>query len=127
MKNTQSKKKSLISRLFSKKETPVVTPVVLPNYKKYVTVKIIDDADETITGTLGITIERRHELYEITKTALVNENITTILAEVSKDVTHPNELAFVCFLVGHRIGKRDNDPFRGIIGAIIRGTEHGED
>ena len=123
MKYTQSKKKSLISRLFSKKETPVV----LPDYKEYVTVKIIDDESETITGTLGISDERRHELYEITKTALVNENITTILAEVSKDVTHPNELAFVCFLVGHRVGRGDNDPFRGIIGAIIRGTEHGED
>lgn len=123
MKNTQSKKKNLISRLFSKKETPVV----LPDYKEYVTVKIIDDEDETITGTLGISDERRHELYEITKTALVNENITTVLAEVSKDVTHPNELAFVCFLVGHRVGRGDNDPFRGIIGAIIRGTQHGED
>lgn len=123
MKYTQSKKKNLISRLFSKKETPVV----LPNYKEYVTVKIIDDEDETITGTLGISDERRNELYEITKTALVNENITTILSDVSQHVTHPNELAFVSFLVGHRIGKGDNDPFRGIIGAIIRGTQHGED
>lgn len=123
MKYTQSKKKNLISRLFSKKETPAV----LPNYKEYVTVKIIDDESETITGTLGISDERRHELYEITKTALVNENITTILSDVSQHVTHPNELAFVSFLVGHRIGKGDNDPFRGIIGAIIRGTQHGED
>lgn len=123
MKYTQSKKKNLISRLFSKKDTPVV----LPNYKEYVTVKIIDDESETITGTLGISDERRHELYEITKTALVNENITTILSDVSQHVTHPNELAFVSFLVGHRIGKGDNDPFRGIIGAIIRGTQHGED
>jgi len=123
MKNTQSKKKNLISQLFSKKETPVV----LPDYKEYVTVKIIDDENETITGTLGISDERRHELYEITKTALVNENISTILAEVSKDVTHPNELAFVCFLVGHKVSIGDNDPFRGIIGAIIRGTQYGED
>ena len=123
MKYTQSKKKNLISRLFNKKETPVV----LPDYKEYVTVKIIDDESETITGTLGISDERRHELYEITKTALVNENITTILSDVSQHVTHPNELAFVCFLVGHRVGRGDNDPFRGIIGAIIRGTQHGED
>jgi len=123
MKNTQSKKKNLISQLFSKKETPVT----LPDYKEYVTVKIIDDESETITGTLGISDERRNELYEITKSALVNETITTVLAEVSKDVTHPNELAFVSFLVGHRVGRGDNDPFRGIIGAIIRGTQHGED
>ena len=123
MKNTQSKKKNLISQLFSKKETPVV----LPDYKEYLTVKIINDDDESITGTLGISDERRNELYEITKTALVNETITTVLAEVSKYVTHPNELAFVCFLVGHRVGRGDNDPFRGIIGAIIRGTQHGED
>lgn len=123
MKNTQSKKKNLISQLFSKKETSVV----LPDYKEYVTVKIIDDENETISGTLGISDERKNELYEITKTALVNENITTILAEVSKDVTHPNELAFVCFLVGHNLGRGNNDPFRGIIGAIIRGTQHGED
>lgn len=123
MKNAQSKKKNLISQLFSKEDTPVV----LPNYKEYVTVKIIDDESETITGTLGISDERRNELYEITKSALVNETITTVLAEVSKNVTHPNELAFVSFLVGHRIGKNDNDPFRGIIGAIIKGTQHGED
>lgn len=123
MKNTQSKKKNLISQLFSKKETPVT----LPDYKDYVTVKIIDDENETITGALGISDERRAELYEITKTALVNENITEILVDVSKYVTHPNELAFVSFLIGHRIGRGDNDPFRGIIGAIIRGTQHGED
>lgn len=122
-KKLQSKKKNWISQLFSKRETPVV----LPDYQDYLTVKIIDDADETITGTLGITIERKKELYEITKSACVNENITTILVEASKNVTHPNELAFVCFLVGHRLGKEENDPFRGIIGAIIRGTKHGED
>ena len=123
MKNTQSKKKTWISQLFSKKETPVT----LPNYQDYLTVKIIDDEDESITGTLGITDKRKNELYEITKTALVNENITLILAEASKYVTHPNELAFVSFLIGHKIGKNDHDPFRGIIGAIIRGTQHGED
>jgi methyl coenzyme M reductase subunit C-like uncharacterized protein (methanogenesis marker protein 7) len=122
-KKSQSEKKSWISQLFSKKETPIV----LPDYQDYLTVKIIDDADETITGTLGITLERKKELYEITKSACVNENITKILVEASKNVTHPNELAFVCFLVGHRLGKEENDPFRGIIGAIIRGTEHGED
>lgn len=123
MKNTQSKKKTWISQLFSKKETPVV----LPDYKEYVTIKIINDEDESIAGTLGISEERKNELYEITKTALVNENITLILAEASKYVTHPNELAFVSFLIGHKIGKNDHDPFRGIIGAIIRGTQHGED
>ena len=123
MKNTQSKKKTWISQLFSKKETPVT----LPNYQDYLTVKIIDDESESITGTLGITDERKNELYEITKTALVNENITLILAEASKYVTHPNERAFVSFLIGHKIGKNDHDPFRGIIGAIIRGTQHGED
>jgi hypothetical protein len=109
--------------LFSKKETPVV----LPNYQDYLTVKIIDDADETITGTLGITTERRNELYEIVKSAYSNENITKILVDVSKHVTHPNELAFVSFLVGNKLGKEANDPFRGVIGAIIRGTQHGED
>lgn len=123
MKNTQSKKKTWISQLFSKKETPVT----LPNYQDYLTVKIIDDESESITGTLGITDKRKNELYEITKTALVNENITLILAEASKYATHPNELAFVSFLIGHRVGRGDNDPFRGIIGAIIRGTQHGED
>ena len=122
-KKSQLKKKNWISQLFSKKETPIV----LLDYQDYLTVKIIDDADETITGTLGITPERKEELYEITKSACVNENITKILVEASKNVTHPNELAFVCFLVGHRLGKEENDPFRGIIGAIIRGTEHGED
>ena len=123
MKNTQSQKKTWISQLFSKKETPVV----LPNYQDYLTVKIIDDADETITGTLGITTERRNELYEIVKSAYSNENITKILVDVSKHVTHPNELAFVSFLVGNKLGKEVNDPFRGVIGAIIRGTQHGED
>ena len=123
MKYTQSKKKTWISQLFSKKETPVV----LPNYKDYLTVKIIDDADESITGTLGITPERRDALYEIVKLAYSNENITKILVNVSEQVTHPNELAFACFLVGHKLGKNDHDPFRGIIGAIIRGTQHGED
>ena len=122
-KKSQSEKKSWISQLFSKKETPIV----LPDYQDYLTVKIIDDADETITGTLGITLERKKELYEITKSACVNENITKILVEASKNVTHPNELAFVCFLVGHRLGKEENDPFRGIIGAIIRDTQRGED
>ena len=122
-KKLQSKKKNWISQLFSKRETPVV----LPDYQDYLTVKIIDDADETITGTLGITIERKKELYEITKSACVNENITTILVEASKNVTHPNELAFVSFLVGNKLGKEANDPFRGVIGAIIRGTQHGED
>ena len=122
-KKSQSEKKSWISQLFSKKETPIV----LPDYQDYLTVKIIDDADETITGTLGITLERKKELYEITKSACDNENITKILVEASKNVTHPNELAFVCFLVGHRLGKEENDPFRGIIGAIIRDTQRGED
>jgi hypothetical protein len=122
-KKLQSKKKNWISQLFSKKETPVT----LPNYQDYLTVKIIDDADETITGTLGITTERRNELYEIVKSAYSNENITKILVDVSKHVTHPNELAFVSFLVGNKLGKEANDPFRGIIGAIIRGTQHGED
>jgi len=88
--------------LFSKKETPVV----LPNYQDYLTVKIIDDADETITGTLGITTERRNELYEIVKSAYSNENITKILVDVSKHVTHPNELAFVSFLVGINLVKK---------------------
>ena len=122
-KKSQSKKKSWISQLFSKKETPIV----LPDYQDYLTVKIIDDADDTITGTLGITPERKSELYAITKTACAQESITNILAEASKDVRHPNELAFVCFLVGHRLGKEENDPFRGIIGAIIRDTQRGED
>ena len=122
-KKSQSKKKNWISQLFSKKETPVV----LPNYQDYLTVKIIDDTDETITGTLGITPERRNELYEIVKSAYSNENITKILVDVSKHVTHPNELAFVSFLVGNKLGKEANDPFRGVIGAIIRGTQHGED
>ena len=72
MKNTQSKKKTWISQLFSKKETPVV----LSDYKEYVTVKIINDEDESIAGTLGISEERKNELYEITKTALINENVT---------------------------------------------------
>jgi|688.fasta_scaffold552187_3 hypothetical protein len=122
-KKLQSKKKNWISQLFSKKETPVT----LPDYQDYLTVKIIDDADDTITGTLGITPERKSELYAITKTACANESITNILAEASKGVTHPNELAFVCFLVGHRLGKEENDPFKGIIGAIMRGTQNGED
>jgi len=122
-KKSQSKKKSWISQLFSKKETTIV----LPNYENYLTVKIIDDADDTITGTLGITPERKSELYAITRTACANESITNILAEASKGVTHPNELAFVCFLVGHRLGKEENDPFKGIIGAIMRGTQNGED
>lgn len=123
MKNTQLKKKNLISQLFSKKEI-VVT---LPDYKDCVTVKIIDDENETVTGALGISDERRVELYEITQTALVNENISEILAKASKHVTHPNELAFVSFLIGYKLAKDSDNPFRGIIGAIIRGTQHGED
>ena len=121
-KKLQSKKKNWISQLFSKRETPIV----LPDYQDYLTVKIIDDADETITGTLGITIERKKELYEITKSACVNENITTILVEASKNVTHPNELAFVCFLVGFKLGKEEADPFQSIIGAIIK-RNNGQD
>lgn len=123
-KKSQLKKKSWISQLFSKKEE---TTLFLPDYQDYLKVKIIDDADDTITGTLGITPKRKSELYAITKTACAQESITNILVEASKNVTHPNELAFVCFLVGHRLGKEENDPFRGIIGAIMRNTQHGED
>ena len=119
MKNTQSKKKNLISQLFTKKETPVV----LPDYKEYLTVKIINDDDESITGTLGITDERKKELYALTKDGIENsENITSIFTDISTQITHPNELAFVCFLVGFKLGKEEADPFQSIIGAIIKGN-----
>ena len=122
-KKLQSKKKSWISQLFSKKETPVV----LPNYQDYLTVKIIDDNNESITGTLGITDERKKELYALTKNSIENsDNITSILTDISKQITHPNELAFVCFLVGFKLGKEETDPLQGIIGAIIK-RNNGED
>jgi hypothetical protein len=118
-KKLQNIKKWIYQKL-SKKKT-------LPQSNQNLKVLIIDDADETITGTLGITPERKNELYAITKTACDQESITNILAEASIHVKHPNELAFVCFLVGHKLGKGEIDPYKGIIRAILRGTQHGED
>jgi len=122
MKNTQSKKKSLISQLFSKKSE------TLPDYSEYLKVKIINDTDTTISSTLGITDERKNELYDIVKNlTFETENITEMLVKASELAKHPNELSFVSFLIGYRLAKESGDPFRGIIGAIIRGTQHGED
>ena len=111
--------KNWIYQKFSNKKT-------IQESNQNLKVLIIDDADKTITGTLGITPERRDELYAIVKKAYVSDNITNILTEVSEHVKHPNELAFVCFLIGHKLGEEQNDPFKGIIGAIIRNTQRGE-
>lgn len=83
-------------------------------------VKIVSNDPEASNGEmLGITRERFEELIKFIGSAFDNHknNPIAIIAEVSKEVVHPNELAFISFAIGNWEAKLKN-PFYGLVAAI---------
>lgn len=79
----------------------------LPNYKDLVRVLVINDNENTITGTLGITEERSEILDKLIKDQFKGEkrNITDMMVQISNEVVHPNELAYCIFNIGTTVGR----------------------
>jgi hypothetical protein len=78
----------------------------------------IDPDADTIHASLGIVNDRIQRLVDYCKQetermAKENEgayNAATVMANVSKLCKHPNELAMVCFILGHKVGKESENP-----------------
>ena len=79
----------------------------LPNYKDLVRVLVINDNENTITGTLGITEERSEILDKLIKNQFegTERTITDMMVQISSEVVHPNELAYCVFNIGATIGR----------------------
>ena len=119
MKKKLQNMKKWIYQLFSKEKT-------LPQSNQDLRVLIIDDEADTISGVLGITESRRDHLYELIKLAYKNDNISKILTNISGVVNHPNELAFVCYMIGSRVERDSSNPMFKIMG-ILGSKFDGED
>ena len=111
--------KKWIYQKLSKKKT-------LPQSTQNLRVLIIDDEADTISGVLGITDSRREHLCELIKLAYKNDSISKILNNISGVVNHPNELAFVCYMIGSRVERDLSNPMLKIMG-IIDSKFNGED
>ena len=64
-------------------------------------VREIQPDGQTVAESLGITPERADELCTMVATETEYANvISTIISNVSKECVHPNEVAYVSFVVG---------------------------
>jgi hypothetical protein len=83
-----------LKSLFKKQELPAGPCLV----------HIIDADARYLNDQLGITDKRHDDLVSVLKDkGLAYE----MLAEVSKHCNHPNELAYICFKIGHAAGKTE--------------------
>lgn len=106
--------KSLIYQWSSKKKE-----VKLPDNSEYLKIKVIDDAAETISGTLGITDKRKQFLIDLVHAEMKdNENIVEIMVNLSNHVTHQNELGFAIYVLSQHLWKESQNPIVKIMGII---------
>ncbi len=81
--------------------------MTLPNYKDLVRVVIVEDNDRSITGTLGITDERTVFLTKLISDQFTSpQRITDMMVNISKEVVHPNELAFCIYQISSTIARQ---------------------
>jgi len=114
MKKKLQSMKSLIYQWSSKKKE-----VKLPDNSEYLKIKVIDDAAQTISASLGITDKRKQFLIDLVHAEMKdNENIVEIMVNLSNHVTHQNELAFAIYVLSQHLWKESQNPIVKIMGII---------
>lgn len=89
------------------------------------TVKTVQENNGNLPETLGIGAARQWELLKTTAEALrKGKYVTDTFEEVSRACVHPNELAFVCYLVGkaHQVNE-EGIPMKNCADALERGMK----
>lgn len=114
MKKKLQSMKSLIYQWFSEKEE-----VKLPDNSEYLKIKVIDDAAQTISASLGITDKRKQFLIDLVHAEMKeHENIVEIMVNLSNHVTHQNELGFAIYALAQHLEKECQNPIVRIMGII---------
>ena len=114
MKKKLQSMKSLIYQWFSKKKE-----VKLPDNSEYLKIKIIDDTEQTISASLGITDKRKQFLIDLVHAEMKeHDNIVEIMVNLSNHVTHQNELGFAIYALAQHLEKECQNPIVRIMGII---------
>lgn len=70
-------------------------------------VRIIDDNGEEMSDQLGVSRERAEELSFLVEDIIaVAVDPAEVMARVSHECKHPNELALLCYVIGFYIGDK---------------------
>jgi hypothetical protein len=88
-------------------------------------VKIIEDEDDSLASTFGITEEadkkwqiRIHQLLEAEDAKDGKKSLSNIMVILSKECTHANELAYVSFALGRITGDQKRDRGSSLAGIV---------
>lgn len=88
----------------------------------------VDKNSETITGGLGITDERAHELAKQVRIQFLEcNNIVEIMVNMtSKYIKHPNESFFVAYQIANNMQRRNEPGIEGFLEFLKRKGQGGD-
>ena len=116
-------KKSIIAflkKIFEKK----LEKLPVTDEKGSVQVHRLNDNSEYIHESLGISDERVDEIGRMCRKSIIDHKDTvSCMVEVSKQLTHPNELFFATWVLRNVIQEQNTGHIGAIIHKIIRGQK----
>ena len=117
MKITKKSILAFFGKMFGKKLE------VLPNIDEKGSVKIhrLNDDTEYIHEALGIDNDRVEEIGKMCRKSIIDhKDIVSCMVDISKNLTHPNELFFATWVLRNVVEEQGRDQIGAIIHKIFR-------